>query len=190
MNAFRKFSPYALVPAAFLAGAAFFATADEAEEKEDDGAPIAAADIPAAVRKTAESAVPGAAIQSAVLEDEDGAKVYEVKLKTADGREIEVMTSPDGALIEIEESVTEQQLPAAVLKTLHEVLPGGKTDEIEKKTVVVYEIEKEAGGSSYELLLDSNGGILSIEAEHEDGEHEDEAEEHENGDDEGEEDDD
>lgn len=160
-----------LAAVALLAGASFLAYAGE--EKDDESESVKEASIPAAVLATAKGALPGATFKEAQLEDEDGTKVYEIVMTTADGHEVEVMVTTDGQLTETEEKVKESALPAAVAKTLKEVLSSGKTEVIEKKTVVVYEVKREIGEKTYEVLIDANGEVLWLKAEHEEhGEHE------------------
>ena len=157
---------------------------DEESEEGDEGAEAAAAEatIPAAAMATAKLAVPGGVFEKATIEDEDGAKTYEVKMKLADGREVEAMVRADGQLTETEEQVTEASLPAVVAQTLKDVLPAGKVVGLEKKTVVLCEVKKEIGDATYEMVLNANGGIESIKAEYdEEGEESERGEKKEKG---------
>ena len=147
-------------------GVTFYAVGAETEKEDDDddeGGVVAAAAVPAPVMATAKSAVPNGTFQSAEVENEDGAKVYEVVVKTPEGAEIELEILANGQLLETSQEMAETALPPAVAKTLKEVLPGGTSEEIEKKSIVVYCIEKEVGGTSYELMIDANGEVVSLE---------------------------
>ena len=162
----RSFLQLAAVTAlAFSLTTPHFAFAEEAEEKEE--APIAQAAVPATVMSAVQAALPGAAFQSAVLEDEDGAKVYEVKVKSADGRLVEVMVRADGQFTETEEQVSEEALPKPVAGTFKKLLAAAKTEELEKKTMVVYGMKKEVGEATYELTVDANGKVVSLTVESE-----------------------
>lgn len=143
--------------------------AEKEEGKEgDEGKSAKVESLPAAVKATLAEAAPGAKVDKASIEEDDDEKEYEITVTTASGKKQEVVISEDGQLLEIEEEVTESALPAAVAKTLKDVLPGGKTEEIEKKLVVQYEIKKVVGDRTYEIVIDAKGEIVSIEAEDED----------------------
>jgi len=152
-----------------------FSSEHEVDEdgEAEEGAPVAEAQIPPAVMATVGMAAAGATFQKAVAEDEDGTKVYEVMVKSADGKSREVIVSADGQLIEIEEDLEAKDLPAAVAKTIKDVLPPGDAKELEKKSVVLYEIEKEAGETTYEISVDATGKVISLTAEDEDEDDED-----------------
>lgn len=153
-----------------LAGGATYLTYAAENEKDDDddeGGKVEASALPAPVVATTKAAVPNGTFDSAYMEDEDGAKVYEVTMKSADGHAVELEILADGQLLETETATTEGALPPAVAKTFKEVLPGGKMEEMTKKTVVMYVIEKEFGGKTYELAVDPAGNVISLDAENE-----------------------
>lgn len=161
----------AAIAALVLSG--FVLAGENGESKEQKTKAGAGADsLPAAVLKAAQAAVPAATIRETEQEMEDGTLIYEVEMHTTDGREIEVAVSADGTVLEVEEKVAEGDLPAGVRKTLTHVLPGGRTGELERKTVTLFEVEKEIEGRSYELLMDASGRVLSLHVEHADGEDE------------------
>ncbi len=149
-----------------VAGLAIRAQTAKAEEKEAVEATevqLKPADVPAPVMATVKAQAPGASFVSATLDDEDGHKVYEVTVKTAEGRTIEMAVRPDGAFLESEEAMEAKSLPEAVAKTLAAVLPGGELKEVEKKIVVQYEIKKAVGEKGYELCLNPNGDVVDLE---------------------------
>lgn len=161
-----------------------FATEYEGEDDEEEEAEIAEAAIPAAVMATVLKTLPGATFVDALLEDEDGLKIYEVKVKTTDGRTVEVMVQENGELTETEEEIKQSSLPSAVGKIFFDLLPEGKVEELTLKHVVIYEVEKQSGEITYEMGLSATGEVLWLSSEGEDddneeqhGEHQDENEE-------------
>lgn len=165
----KKFGLYFLATALLVGGTTYVARAEEDDDKEEA---VAESAIPPPVKATLNTIAPGAKFKSAVLEEEDEAKQYEITVTTTDGKEIEVMILTDGQFVETEEQVKEAGLPKGVADTLKEVLPNGKTIELEKKMVVVYEVKREVGEKTYEVMLDGSGKIIKIESEGEEGEEE------------------
>ena len=74
---------------------------DDEDEGDDDEQAIALDQVPAAVRKAAEAAVPGFVITSAETETEEGALHYCLE-GTAGGEAVEVEVSTDAKVLEIE----------------------------------------------------------------------------------------
>jgi uncharacterized membrane protein YkoI len=131
------------------------------------GLPAGAGDCPKEVKAAAEKAHAGAKIGACHEEREDGSTLYEVALRTSDGKQLEVEISPDGAIVETEEIVSADALPAAVLKTVQKEHPGGKVGKVERITAadgaVSYEVVVTSGGRSQELTLSAAGVIEEIE---------------------------
>lgn len=141
---------------------------DEADDDDDGEESIAPEALPTAVKAAVQAVAPSGRIVKASTERENGVLVFEVEVETADGGEMEIAVTAEGNVLEIEEALLADQLPAAVQRTLAHVLPGGSTAEVEKKMIVVYEIEKTIDGVEYELVIDQVGRILSISSDDED----------------------
>lgn len=77
------------------------ASADDEDGDEGDEQRIALDQLPAAVKKAAEAAVPGLALKSAETETEQGVLHYCLE-GTAGGEKVEVEVSPDGKVLEVE----------------------------------------------------------------------------------------
>src|SRR5258706_14767318 len=84
----------------------------QAQEKK-----LKKSDLPAAVQKTADEQSKGATVRGYGSEIEGGKKVYEVEL-TVNGHSRDVTIAADGAVLEIEEQVALDSLPAAVREGL------------------------------------------------------------------------
>ncbi len=174
----RKVRPvYFLFLLALVASLAFsvaIAESQDSEKDKEEGKSTAVENLPAPVKAAVEEAAPGGKALSASLEEEeDDYELYEVVVRDAAGKTLELLIAPAGQLVEIEEEVKESSLPPEAQKTLAEVLPGGKTLEIEKKMVVIYEVEKQVGDAVYMVKLSGEGKLLSVSKENEDDDEED-----------------
>jgi uncharacterized membrane protein YkoI len=120
---------------------AAFAQADEEKVPLDK--------LPKAVVDAVKARFPGAELVSAEKETEKGKTVYEVVIK-AKGQKIEVTTTPEGELVEIEKQIAAKDLPPAVTKALEGKYPKAKYEIIEEVIKVEKKSEKLA---YYEVLL-------------------------------------
>jgi uncharacterized membrane protein YkoI len=159
-----------------LAGLAFvIATAQAAEEGGDA--------LPKAVADAISQAFPGAAIEKAGQESEDGLAVYEVELKYKGG-ELDVAVSPDGVIVAVGSEAGD--IPEVVEAAVRDAVKGGKITEADKEEVravfiaelgqlcelkepvVVYEIEYAKDGDEYEARVRADGKLLGIKEEEDD----------------------
>lgn len=86
---------------------------------------IAVADVPAVVMSAVRTRFPTATATEASREVKDGKTFYEVTLK--DGtRQIDVTSTAEGAVVEVEGALTENDLPAAVTRAIGAKYPGAK----------------------------------------------------------------
>ena len=104
------------------------ATNVSAEEKK-----LKKSDLPTAVQKTADEQSKGATVRGYGSEIEGGKKVYEVEL-TINGHSRDVTIAADGAVLEIEEQVALDSLPAAVREGLQRKAGAGKILSIRTST--------------------------------------------------------
>jgi uncharacterized membrane protein YkoI len=124
------------------------------------------ADMPAAVQKTAREQSKGAAIKRYVKDNEDGNLEYEVEM-TIDGHSKDVAIAPDGKLLEVEEQVNLDTLPAAVREGLqrkagkHAIT---KVESIRKNgQIVAYEAQVRTAGKHSEIQVGPDGQALQHE---------------------------
>ena len=80
----------------------------------------------------------------------EGKDVYEVSLTGADQNNIDVMVSPEGALLLIEQQISRKELPAGIAKTLETKYPKARYRIVEKVLTVT---EKEEKLTGYEVIL-------------------------------------
>jgi hypothetical protein len=106
---------------------------------------------PAAVQGAIDKAFPKASISTCKAEHEHGRDQIEVKLTKADGSKAEVDVTPDGKIIQIEEKVPVDKVPAAVMKAFSQKYPKAKVDGAEKQT-------PSEGAPTYELAFATDKG--------------------------------
>jgi hypothetical protein len=139
----------------------FLAGTIAAQEKQ-----IQRSDLPAPVQKTADEQSKGATITGYKKEVEAGKPAYEVKM-TVDGHSKDVTIDPSGALLEIEEQVAPESLPAAVRDGLQKKAGAGKITKVESITkhgkIVAYEAKVLTAGKKSEVQVGPDGKPLAHE---------------------------
>jgi hypothetical protein len=132
-----------------------------AQEKQ-----IKRSDLPPAVEKTVVAQSKGATIRGFSEEKEDGQIRYEVELTVA-GHSKDVLMDTNGAIIEVEEQVAMDSLPAAVRDGLQAKTGKGKLLKVESITkhdkLVAYEAQVMTGGKRSEVQVNPDGKSLDHE---------------------------
>lgn len=138
-----------------------FGTLSYAAEK-----PVSRAELPQAVRKTADEQSKGATIKRFVKDNEDGQLEYEAEM-VVNGHSKDVSIAPDGRLLEIEEQVELDQLQPVVQEGLKSRAGRGtitKVESITKKgNIVAYEAQVRTNGRHSEIQVGPDGKPLSHE---------------------------
>jgi hypothetical protein len=136
-----------------------FAVNSSAKEKK-----LQRSDLPPAVQKTADEQSTGATIRGYSSEIEGGKLQYEVALTVA-GHFRDVSITPDGTVLEIEEEVALDALPAAVREGLKKKAGDGTIAKVESLTkggkLVAYEAHVRRGDKRSEIQVDPAGKPLS-----------------------------
>lgn len=90
-------------------------------------------------------------------------KIYEAEF-SQDGRDYEVEILITGTPLLVEISIEADELPEIVRKSMREKYPNQSIDEVERveysNGLVMYEIELEKGGKSYEVLYREDGKFV------------------------------
>jgi hypothetical protein len=132
-----------------------------AQEKQ-----IKRSDLPPAVEKTVVAQSKGATIRGFSEEKEDGQIRYEVEL-TVDGHSKDVLMDTNGTIIEVEEQVAMDSLPAPVRDGLQAKAGKGKLLKVESITkhdkLVAYEAQVMTGGKRSEVQVNPDGKSLDHE---------------------------
>jgi hypothetical protein len=121
-------------------------------------------DLPAAVQKTVDQESQGATIRGYSRETENGQVEYEVALRVR-GHNKDVSIAPDGSVLEIEEMVALDSLPAAVKAGLVQLAGSGKITRVESLTkrgaIVAYEAQVRTGAKRSEVQVGPDGKPLA-----------------------------
>ncbi|MBV9928114.1 MAG: PepSY-like domain-containing protein [Acidobacteria bacterium] len=147
-----------LLLASFAVGLALWSTAQGQERK------IKRSDLPPAVEKTVKAESAGATIQGFSTEVERGKRLYEVELKV-EGRGKDILIDRQGNVVEIEEEVALDSLPAAVREGLTKAAGRGTISRVESLTklgkLVAYEAVVKTGARRREVQVGPNGERLA-----------------------------
>lgn len=145
----------ALIAATALAAPSFAAEKQITKDK-----------LPPAVQKTADAQSVGSTVTGYTQDREDGKLEYEVQMKTQ-GHSKDVTIAPDGKLLEVEEQVALNTLPASVQSALHIKAGKGvitKVESITKHgTLVAYEAQVNTAGKHSEIQVGPSGQTLHHE---------------------------
>ena len=126
-------------------------------------------DVPAKIRDTAMKRLPGAKIDAAEKEVENGNTVYDLEL-TQNDRKFEMDIKEDGTLMEIEKEV--KNPPAAVTKAVKDKYADAKIDIVMevnavkdgKETPQNYEVTLTIAGKQKEVVVALDGSSVKEEA--------------------------
>ena len=120
--------------------------------------------LPPAVEKTVATESQGATINGFATEVEKGKRLYEVEL-TVNGRSKDISMDKNGKVVEVEEEVTMDSLPAAVQEGLRKAAGAGTIGKIESLTkggkLVAYEAHVKTGTKRSEIQVGPNGEKLA-----------------------------
>jgi uncharacterized membrane protein YkoI len=137
------------------------AASTAAQEKK-----IQRTDLPPAVEKTVSEQSRGATIKGFSQEQENGQIFYEAEM-TVNGHSKDVLVDTNGAVVEIEEQVALDSLPAAVQQGLQAKAGSGKILKVESLTkhdkLVAYEAKVQTTGKKTEIQVDADGKPLAHE---------------------------
>ncbi|HEY2115211.1 MAG TPA: hypothetical protein VGJ51_08980 [Candidatus Angelobacter sp.] len=121
-------------------------------------------DLPAAVQKTADEQSKGATVRGYGQETEDGKVAYEVQL-IVNGHSKDVTIDPQGNIMEVEEQVDLNSLPAEVRAGLEKQAGKATVSKVESLTkhgtLVAYEAQVRNGKKRSEIQLGPDGKPLA-----------------------------
>ena len=114
--------------------------------------------LPAAVQAAVKEQTKGATLVGVSEEKADGKAVYEVETKV-NGRTRDLLIDRAGTVIEVEEEVTLEMLPAAVQSALSARGKVLKVETLTKGSTVTYEAQVEKNGKKSEVVVDATGKV-------------------------------
>jgi len=125
---------------------------------------IKKSDLPPAVQKTSDAQSTGATVLGYAKDVEHGRVEYEVQLMVGDHTK-DVTIDPQGGILEIEEQVAPEALPANVFHGLSAQARKGRLVKVESVTrqgrIVAYEAEVITGGKHSEIQVGPDGEKLA-----------------------------
>jgi biopolymer transport protein ExbD len=140
---------------------AVLVTAAFAQEKK-----IQRTDLPPAVEKTVAAQSQGATIKGFSQEVENGQTLYEAEL-TVNGHSKDISIDATGSIVEVEEQVALDSLPATVKAGLQSKAGSGKITKVESLTkhdkIVAYEAQVHTAGKKSEVQVGPEGKPLDHE---------------------------
>lgn len=116
-------------------------------------------DLPAAVQQAIQEQTKGAEIKGLSQETENGRIQYEVETMV-DGKSRDLTLDAKGTVVEVEQEVGIDSLPAAARAAIEKQAAGGKIVKVETVTrgaSVTYEASYTKGGRTRELAVKANG---------------------------------
>jgi len=123
-------------------------------------------DLPPAVEKTVAAQSQGATIRGFSQEKENGQLHYEAEL-TVNGHSKDILIDANGAVVEVEEQVAIDSLPAPVKDGLQARVGNGKILKVEsltkKNKLVAYEAVVQSTGKKKEIQIGPDGQPLAHE---------------------------
>lgn len=118
-------------------------------------------DLPPAVRSTVEQQSKGLKLRGLSKEIDRGKTVYEAEL-SVDGRTRDITMNSDGKIITVEEEVSLDSLPPAVLSTLRQ--QAGKIEFVESVTengsLAYFEAHIRRGRQAVEIKVSPEGSVI------------------------------
>ncbi len=141
---------------------------------DEDDEQISIDKVPAKAREALLKHAQGAKFTEVEREKVRGVVFYEAEWMV-DGREHEAKVTADGSLVELEEEVDAQSVPAAVRKAASKAFPKSAKLTFEKKTIVLYEVEAKVDGKEREVLISPSG---QVHDEHDDDDDDDDDDDH------------
>jgi len=123
-------------------------------------------DLPEAVRKTVQEQSKDATLRGLSKEVEKGQTFYEAELKV-NGHNKDLLIDSSGAIVEIEEVVVLNSLPAAVKATILKSAGKARIISVESitknNTIEAYEAHVSRSGKKSEIKVGADGKLISAE---------------------------
>ena len=118
-------------------------------------------DLPAAVQKTVQEQTKGGQLKGVSTEVENGKALYEAET-VVNGRSRDYVIDEAGAVVEVEDEVTLDSIPAPAKAAIKRSAGSGKILKVElvtKGTTVTYEAELLKAGKKSEVAVAADGSI-------------------------------
>ena len=141
---------------------------------EDDERAISETEVPTVILEAFKEAYPRAIVREYRVELEDGREIHEFSFRE-DGRKMDIAYAGDGTVLELEQRITEAELPLSVRNELNDDFARYEIEEVEKITqfhtsTVTWKLTIELAHEKkkYELLFSEGGRLIDKEEQNED----------------------
>jgi uncharacterized membrane protein YkoI len=134
----------------------FLASGISAEKK------VALKDLPPAAQKAVQDLIKGAELKGLSQEVENGQTLYEAET-IKNGKTRDVVIDATGAVLEIEEGTTLNEIPAPAKAAIEKAAAGGKVTKVEivtKGKSTNYEAAITKAGKNSEIKVAADGSII------------------------------
>lgn len=124
--------------------------------------PVNFTELPVAVRQSVERETKGASLRGLSRETENGKVYYEAET-IVNGRHRDILFNEAGNVVETEEQVSLDSIPAGVRTAIEKYAVGGKVLNVEvvtRGTVTSYEAQVQKAGKKSEVNVSPEGTIL------------------------------
>jgi len=145
--------------AAVLIGGMMVWSQEPKKDKQDEGEQervVKESEVPAAALAALKKLAGSASITEFAEEIEHGAKFFEGSWKGPDGN-VDGLVTESGTVVEIEESIPTEKVPAAVRAAAAKGVGEGTKISFERKTMYLYEIHFDKDGKEGEMLFTPDG---------------------------------
>lgn len=118
-------------------------------------------DLPPGVYKSVQEQIKGATVKGVSKEVEGGNTLYEIET-SVNGKGRDLTFDASGTLLEVEEEVALESLPAAVRAAVEKEAAGGKISKVEtvtKGTLISYEADIKKDGKHSEVKVNADGTL-------------------------------
>ncbi|MDT5122173.1 MAG: hypothetical protein QOC96_1655 [Acidobacteriota bacterium] len=147
-----------LLVASLITGLVMFSTVQAQEKK------LKREELPPAVEKTVAAESQNATIRGFATEVEKGKRLYEAEL-TVNGHSKDISMDAQGNIVEVEEEVSMDSLPASVKEGLTKAAGRGTITRVESLTkmgtLVAYEAVVKTGAKRHEIQVGPDGQKLT-----------------------------
>ena len=119
-------------------------------------------DLPEAVRKTVQEQTQNARVKGFSKEVENGKTYYEAET-IVNGKSRDILIDSGGAVVEVEQEMAIENVPAAVRKTIETRAAPGKIKKVEsvtKGSTVSYEAVIFRNGKDSEIAVNADGATI------------------------------
>ena len=131
-----------------------------------DAQDVSMDDVPQTVKDAAISAAGDVTLDTVGIEEEDGTSTYELSGKDDAGMMLEIDVLEDGTVVEKEQQIAAEDVPADVMEMLGRYVPDfepGTIEMSERTAENWYEFSGTSGGTEFDIEVDAEARRILIQ---------------------------